>query len=82
MKFLPGYFNVVIVEMEAFKIVDALSFSNALDEFFFTRRDMDEPKVIVFGPQETSFSGEFVNSSRVSKMPIQELFLSDLSDLI
>jgi hypothetical protein len=82
MKFLPGYFNVVIVEMEVFKVLDTFSFSNMLNNFLFSGRDVDEPKVVVFGPQEASFSWKVVESGGVSKVPIQELFLGCLSDFV
>jgi hypothetical protein len=80
--FLPGYFNVVIVEVEVFEIMNMFSFSDAADNFLFSSRGVDEPKVIIFGPQQAGFSREVVDGGGVGKVPIQELLLGYLSDLV
>jgi hypothetical protein len=51
-KFLKGDLNLVIVEMDPFKVSEVFSSKDLLDEEFSLRRNVYEPKVIVFGPSQ------------------------------
>jgi hypothetical protein len=81
-KFLPTYLNFVVVESEALKVSEALSCCNLSDNFLFSWADVDEPKIVVFVPQEDGFSRVISDSGGLGKVPIQELFLSGFSDLV
>jgi hypothetical protein len=52
---LPGDLDLFVVEGEALQIPDTLSGSDTSDEFFSLGGNVDEPKVVVFGPQEEGF---------------------------